>query len=248
MCLNKNKDVVDPITYLGTEYGIYFMEDSAYLDHTDYIVKDLLNGQELVKRLLLQQSQQMFDCDKVLTGTVFGKRYSALAQGVFDAWSQFELWIDANPGHVGIKLVEHGCLHFYLPKSTLKAKTDPSNETAISFVFDHLEPLFKAISIEANSQLSHMLSLVSHNLHETARILSLANPELHANIEKKLQMMITDTGVKGGANPLRFDFHLKAADNRADSYYVRKHCCLAYLIWGGHKDKCCSTCPIIARP
>ncbi|WP_126425192.1 (2Fe-2S)-binding protein [Brevibacillus marinus] len=238
----------DALDYLEDGYGI-FIGDSFYAN-TDYLVQDLIEQKEKAEQLLHIQSKQMNRCSKVVTGTIFGKRYSVLGMGFFDALIQFDILLETNPIQVGIKLGKGGEMSFALPPSAVKQVSDLSreqiNNLLLAFIQLHLTPLFHAVSRLAGSKTDHMFSQVSHNLHQTALRLRSKLPDQEQKIDAYLNALVSDPLFgEAGENPLQGEFRLYQPPNGSSPFYIRKHCCLAYVIHGADKSFCCATCPLI---
>ncbi|WP_113928779.1 hypothetical protein [Bacillus sp. P14.5] len=105
--------------YMIGNYGMFFIKEDDIDRHIDFKVQHLIHDGSQVRELVNRQSRQMNNCRDVITGTIFAKRYSVLAMGFLNLMSQFEIILDTNPRHSGIKLTKNGCMNFIFPESAL---------------------------------------------------------------------------------------------------------------------------------
>lgn len=149
------------IAYLRSQHRILVNQND--LKQADFIVDELIHRPERVKSLVDCQGQLMAVCSDVVTGTIFGKRYSVLAMGLFDVLNQFGIIMDGSPHHVGLKLIEDGRMAYSIPEHALISVQDITPDQlrsfVLSFVYDHIDPLFQTVATYSGSEKSHMLSL-----------------------------------------------------------------------------------------
>ncbi|WP_096437906.1 IucA/IucC family C-terminal-domain containing protein [Alteribacter populi] len=228
------------------------MVGDAFLHNMDFVVEDLIASPSHVENLISILCEQMDTKNRVIAGTIFGKKYSVLAMNLFKAIIEQGTILDAHPSQVGLKPDKKGSMQFIFKESTVHSISSLSIRQVqmmiYTFIDTHLQPLFEAIAAKSGSKVTHMLSLVAHNLYQTSKKLKLEHPEKVEEIDTYFALFISDKlFVHGKPNPLSFEFDLYDPENGDDSYYVRKHCCLSYLRYDGDKARCCGTCPFIDR-
>ncbi len=225
--------------YLKDEYGIVIDSTSS----PDFAYDELLTDASVVSSLLRYQQEQMENCHPVVAGTLFAKRYSVLFMGLLDAFNRFDCLVIPRLNSGGIRCIEDGCMEFVIHEYDVFSSQDgrDANEAWVRWLASHLTPLLTKVSDETKAKLSHMYSLISHNLFQVDLQMHQSEPEHTDEYRQNLHTLIDD-GVKS-ANPLNMTF--KLIDNGTESYYVRKHCCLAYVKQNRDRSSCCGTCPLL---
>lgn len=225
--------------YLQDEYGIVIDSTRSL----DFAYDELLSNPSAVSSLLRYQQEQMGNCHPVVAGTLFAKRYSVLFMGLLEAFNRFDCLVIPRLNSGGIRCIENGCMEFVIDEYDTFSSQDSHDmrEVWIHWLANHLTPLLTNVSDETKAKLSHMYSLISHNLFQVDLQMEPLSPA-HANQYKQNLYTLIDDGVNS-PNPLNMTF--KLVDKGADSYYVRKHCCLAYVKQNRNRSSCCGTCPLL---
>lgn len=225
-------------------YGVEIT--SKHKQKGDYSIQDLINNRDHLQAILEKhQKEGVNNPSLTIIGTMFGKRYSVFAMCIFDMMALSGKLLDASPENIYVKITESGGIYFYIhPKNiyTLHSLTIAQKQQFIDHLTsNHLKPLFEEVAIISKSKSQHLLSLVSHNLHQRSLFLQKRFPKEKANIEQILKLLI-ENNASDDQNPLNFTFDKK--ENASGSVqYIRKHCCLEYLQYNRNLSKCCSTCP-----
>ncbi|ART75423.1 hypothetical protein ACQCU1_14190 [Sutcliffiella horikoshii] len=215
------------------------------------MVHNLIEDTDVVRHMTKVQTSQMNQCAPTITGTIFGKRYSVLAMAFLDMYIQYGILLDLRPSNVGIVLRNNGGMRYTLsPNAILHSDhldREQKEELKRTFFTEHLLPLFAVIAKETKSKESHMHSLVSHNLVQKSATLKDVLPEKNHLIEETLHFLleIYEVKLKNG-DTYQHQYRLYTSEDGKESFYVRNHCCLAYLLHEGDKSRCCGTCPLIS--
>lgn len=225
-------------------YGVQIT--SKQKQKADCSLQDLINNPEKIQEMLIgHQKEGVNNPNLTIIGTMFGKRYSVLAMCIFDVMILSGKLIDASPENIYVKINEKGAIYFYIhPKNIIPLQsltTVQKKEIIINFTTNHLKPLFEVVAELSKSKATHLLSLVSHNLHQRSLLLQKRFPNEKRNIEEVLNLFI-ENDMSEYNNPLNFTFH-KIENDVGTVKYIRKHCCLEYLQHNRNLDACCSTCP-----
>ncbi|TMW70926.1 (2Fe-2S)-binding protein [Alteribacter natronophilus] len=223
-------------TDLEKQTGLTFTEELQ--EKSDHTIAELIRSSDYISSFTDSLRTAMESPNRVVTGTIFGKRYAALVRGLFSAavygWS-----IDASPAHTGMLVKDKAKLAFMLDRSSVAPSDSLTGGEAeariVRFVSGHLDPLFEQMAGATGAKKTHMHSLVAHSLYQTAHKLRASDPDKKETIRRTLDLFLIE------GSPLSFHFELSPDGE----YYIRKHCCLAYLLKGGSKDNCCGTCPHI---
>ncbi|MGP4062423.1 hypothetical protein [Halobacillus sp. H74] len=225
--------------YIGTEDQ----------NRISYMVDELIHDQQQAKQLLDLQKRQLDAPNLSLTGLLFGKMYSVLTMGLFETIIKHGLIIDTAPSNIGIELKQKNAMNYMIREDAVYPVADLPEEQVKNlvhtFIVENLQPLFQTIAQVAKCKPTHMRSIVSHNLHQRKCALVNARPEIEEHIEQVFRWFTSnELFEKNRRNPLQFNFRYYTADNGKETY-VRRHCCMKYMLHGGDKTKCCPTCPLI---
>ncbi|WP_345240742.1 (2Fe-2S)-binding protein [Pontibacillus salipaludis] len=221
--------------------------ESNFDDKIDYRVSDIINDKEQAQEFVDVQKEHRETLNSTIVGTLFGKRYSVLGMGIFTLLVDYGLLIDTSPELVGIKLEAGKPNRYYIEETAVKEVNELSTEEVERLIRvcikEHHEPLFDQVAKVSKSKSSHLHSLVSHNLFQRSLVLSRQEGADIDRIQHYLDLFTTDVLFKDSEkNPLQFTFELHTPEE-GDPFYIRKHCCLSYLIHKGDKSQCCGTCP-----
>ncbi|PYZ96390.1 hypothetical protein CR205_11740 [Alteribacter lacisalsi] len=227
---------VADFTDLEKQTGLIFTDQLQ--EKSDHTIAELIRSSEHIRCFTDNLHTSMKSPNSVVTGTIFGKRYAALVRGLFTAgvygWS-----IDASPEQTVMLVKDKAKLAFMLDRSSAVPSASLTHEETeariVRFISGHLDPLFYQIAEATGAKRTHMHSLVAHSLYQTAHKLRASDNGKKEAIGRMLDLFLIE------GSPLSFHFQLSPDGE----YYIRKHCCLAYLLKGGSKDNCCGTCPHI---
>ncbi|MFJ9497176.1 hypothetical protein [Brevibacillus centrosporus] len=237
--------------YLAKQYGIS-IEDDLSQAKGEYTVQDLIEQKVQMREFLEAQSSQMNHIALAVTGTLFAKRYSVLSMGVFDALIRYQIILDTSPQHMFITRKDGGEMGFVLPETAVKLLSELSDHEVevflSSFVYKHLTPLFQRVSEVSRSKTTHLFSQISYNTAQKALQLKMDIPEKALQIDRQWKRLLE---VPAGCdrtkkNPLAMEFRLYHPSDGSSPYYIRKHCCLAYIVRGGDKSRVCDSCPLLS--
>ncbi|MBA2174927.1 hypothetical protein H0266_08490 [Halobacillus locisalis] len=233
---------------IKNDHRIYI--GSEYEERVDVRVEDLIHDHLTVMNVLKQQRKGVDAPNVSITGLLFGKMYSVFTMGFFQSMIEQNVIIDTDPSHFGIELEEKNRMNYIVPSEAVHQMDELSEERVKqlikAFITDHLQPLFQKVAQISCCKSTHMRSIVSHNLHQRKCALEKEKPELKEKIEKVFHWLTSDELFKENRrNPLHFDFRYYTADNGKETY-VRRHCCMKYMLHDGNKAKCCATCPLIS--
>ncbi|TYS69452.1 hypothetical protein FZC76_04225 [Sutcliffiella horikoshii] len=225
-------------------YGVLITSKPKEKGH--FSIQELINNPNKLHEILVcHQKEGMNNPNLTIIGTMFGKRYSVLAMSVIDTMILSGKLFDASPENIYLKITESGAFYFYIhPKNIFPLQSltlDEKQQLIQNFNNNHLKTLFKEVAKISNSKEQHLLSLVSHNLHQRSLFLQRRFPKKKGNIEQILNLFIKDNNSEQN-NPLNFTFN-KIENAEGSVQYIRKYCCLEYLQHNRNLDKCCSTCP-----
>ncbi|RWZ58671.1 hypothetical protein EQV77_06815 [Halobacillus fulvus] len=218
--------------------------------HTpDYQVSDLLRDRSLARELIDIQTDQLRAPNTALSGLLFGKMYSVFAMGMFETMIKHNLIIDTSPHLIGIELLEKNVMNYHVNEEAVHEIDDLSDEEVrallYTFVSSHIHPLFRMIANVSKSRSIHMHSLVSHNLHQKAKALVEEGYD-EESVRFYLDLLTGhDLFPERRRNPLHFEFRLYTSEE-GTSTYVRRHCCMKYMLHEGAHAKRCPTCPLIS--
>ncbi|MCA0972123.1 hypothetical protein LCM20_16065 [Halobacillus litoralis] len=233
---------------LQNDHRLYIGDE--YSEHMDYRVDDLINDRIALKELLNKQNKGIEAPSLSITGLLFGKMYSVFAMGFFEMMVTHGVILDADPSQVGIELEEKNKMNYVLPEAAVKPLKELSEEEVqeriLTFITGHIQPLFQQVAKVSRCKSTHMRSIVSHNLHQRKCALVKQYPEREEMIEQLFHWMTShELFSRNRRNPLHFDFRYYTADNGKETY-VRRHCCMKYMLHNANKAKCCPTCPLIS--
>ncbi|MGP4076270.1 hypothetical protein [Halobacillus sp. K22] len=222
----------------------------SYEDQISYKVAELIHDKERIQQLLQIQKQQLNAPNLAITGLLFGKMYSVITMGLYEMIVKHNLILDMMPSHVGIELKEKNAMNYIISEDAVYSTNDLSDEKIKklihTFLVKHLQPLFHQVAQTTGCKSTHMRSIVSHNLHQRYCKLIQTHPEQKEYAEEVFRRFTTEACFgKNMRNPLHFNFRFYEADNGKKTY-VRRHCCMKYMLHGADKTKCCPTCPLIA--
>ncbi|GGD08698.1 hypothetical protein [Pontibacillus salipaludis] len=221
--------------------------ESNFDDKIDYRISDIINNEEQAQEFIHIQKDHRETLNPTIVGTLFGKRYSVLGMGIFTLLVDYGLLIDTSPELVGIKLEAGKPNRYYIEETAVKDVHDLSTEEVERlirvFIKDHLEPFFDQVALASKSKSSHLHSLVSHNLYQRSLVLNRKEGADQEKVQHYLDLFTSDyLFTEDETNPLQFTFELHTPEE-GDPFYIRKHCCLSYLVYKGDNSKCCGTCP-----
>ncbi|CDQ20916.1 hypothetical protein [Halobacillus karajensis] len=224
--------------YIGAEYQ----------NRIHFKVDDLIKDKQALIDLLETQKQQLNAPNLAITGLLFGKMYSVLTMGLFETIIKHGLIIDANPENIGIEMKEKNAMNYMIEEDAVHKITDLPEEKIKEFIHtfisDHLHPLFQSAAKASNCKITHMRSIVSHNLHQRKWMLT-KEKEDHEWRDTVFHWFTSqELFEKNRHNPLHFKFRFYQAENGKETY-VRRHCCMKYMLHDADKSKCCPTCPLI---
>lgn len=233
---------------IKNDHRIYI--GSGYNERIDYRVSDLIQDRVSLQELLKKQEQGIKAPSFSLAGLLFGKMYSVLAMGFFESMVVHGLILDPDPAHVGIECEEKNRMNYIFPPEAalpLNELAGQKNKALIRhFLIDHIQPLFESVAQVSRCKSTHMRSIVSHNLHQRKCALIKEHPERKEKIDQLFHWMTSNELFdENRRNPLHFNFRYYTADDGKETY-VRRHCCMKYMLHGGNKAKCCATCPLIS--
>lgn len=218
-------------------------------DRVDFYADELINDPESVYELLHIQMDQLEAPNQSITGLLFGKMYSVYTMGLFETLINHGLIIDSTPCNIGIELKEKNAMNYIVEENavhSIKDLTEKELQAHIhTFIVDHLQPLFQSVAQVSGCKTTHMRSIVSHNLHQRKCALMRTHEEPEW-VETIFRWFTShELFKKNRRNPLHFNFRFYQADNGKETY-VRKHCCMKYMLHDADKSKCCPTCPLIS--
>ncbi|ASF41142.1 hypothetical protein CEH05_19045 [Halobacillus halophilus] len=233
---------------IKNNHRIYIGE--SYEDQVSYKVADLIHDKENIQQLIQIQKHQLGAPNIAITGLLFGKMYSVITMGLFEMIVRHHLILDMIPSNVGIELQEKNKMNYIISEDAVYSTHDLTDEKVKelihSYLVQHLQPLFQQVAQTTGCKSTHMRSIVSHNLHQKYREFIQNHPQHEEYAEKVFRWFTTEVCFsKNMRNPLHFDFRFYEADNGKKTY-VRRHCCMKYMLHGANKAKCCPTCPLIS--
>ncbi|MBA2175860.1 hypothetical protein H0266_13260 [Halobacillus locisalis] len=213
----------------------------------DFRISDVIESETKAKEFIDIQKGHRGAQNTTIVGTLLGKRYSVLAMGIYSLLIRRGIMIDTSPHFIGIKLEEGKPNRYFIEEKALMdvsyLSVDQVHEYIRTFLKGHFEPFFNAVATAARCKAEHLHSLVAHNLFQPSLLLErekLADPQ---TIQDYLDLFTTDQLFeKKGENPLAFTFQLHNPED-GDPFYIRKHCCLSYLLHDRDLAHCCGTCP-----
>ncbi|WP_226577285.1 IucA/IucC family C-terminal-domain containing protein [Halobacillus litoralis] len=221
---------------------------SEYQDRISYEVADLIDNKYSTRELLETQMRQLDAPNLTIAGLLFGKMYSVLTMGLFESLVKHDLVIETHPEKIGIELKEKNAMNYIIKEEHVHKATDLPDEKVkeqiYTFITLHLQPLFQTVARVSKCKATHMRSIVSHNLHQ--RKCALAQTDVDQERLEKVFHWFTSHELfqENRRNPLHFKFRYYKADNGKETY-VRRHCCMKYMLHNANKEKCCPTCPLI---
>lgn len=219
--------------------------------HTDNLfnIADLIENKSSVRELLHIQKQQIKADKLALTGLLFGKMFSVFAMGFYESIVKHGIIIDTAPENISIELKERNVMNYWIDEDAVYHVKDLSAEKVqqliYTFIVSNLQPLFQSAAKVSQCKATHMRSIVSHNLHQSHKKLmeSEGDPD---QVEKIFQWLTSDELFgQHQRNPLHFDFRFYKSNN-GETTYVRRHCCMKYMLHGADHSKRCATCPLIS--
>ncbi|SFF83620.1 Ferric iron reductase protein FhuF, involved in iron transport [Halobacillus alkaliphilus] len=233
---------------IKNDHRIYI--GKSYEEQMSYRVDELIQDKECIQQLLQIQKQQLNAPSLAITGLLFGKMYSVITMGLYEMIVKHNLILDMMSSHVGIELKEKNAMNYIISEDAVYSTRDLSDEKMRelirTFLVKHLQPLFQQVAQTTGCKSTHMRSIVSHNLHQRYCQLIQTHPEHKEYAEKIFRWFTTEACFsKNMRNPLHFNFRFYEADNGKETY-VRRHCCMKYMLHGADKSKCCPTCPLIS--
>ncbi|WP_147804645.1 hypothetical protein [Alkalicoccus halolimnae] len=218
------------INDLREQYKVYFTDSSGpeSFAHKDITADPL--------PLIHLHSRQMLMDNPTVIGTLFAKRYAKTAAGHFYALVHGCI-LQTDPAHAFIRAKNYGELALELPSGSWVESSDQKlqREAVHALIKHHIEPLFFSISKHTGARSAHLFSIASHTLHQTSLHLKEQMPHAASYVEDILHMY---TAYENFSTEFRFKEH--------SGFYVRKHCCLSYML-DGDKASCCKTCPLINK-
>lgn len=217
-----------------------------------YSTEDLLDAAKL-PLIIGQQSAQLGEPAEYVVGTLFAKRYSVLIMGLAASISLFDTPLSLRPGALRFRLTDAGTMRYEAERAA--SGEFPVNDMTArqarlvryqELLLEHLRQIFGAVSGYTGAKEKVMWSLVAHNLHTLYGRLH-AHKELWDS-EKRGQVISQDYKTllqpeKPDALSMQFRRY-EHPQQQSPPFYLRTHCCLAYLVKTGPKaGEYCSTCP-----
>lgn len=235
-----------PLKQVENEHRIVI--GSNHLDRVNFYVDHLIHDQKAIKELIDRQTEQLSAPNRSITGLLFGKMYSVYTLGLFETLIKHRLIIDSSPDLIGIEMEEKNRMNYILKEECVHPIEDLTEDEVkhhiYTFIVEHLQPLFQSVAQVSGCKTTHMRSIVSHNLHQRKCQL-LKNHDDPEWVETVFRWLTShDLFRKNKRNPLHFNFRYYTADNGKETY-VRRHCCMKYMLHNADKSKCCATCPLI---
>ncbi|MEC3885639.1 IucA/IucC family C-terminal-domain containing protein [Halobacillus sp. HZG1] len=220
---------------------------SEYKDRSHYKVDELIKNKKMMKELLDIQKDRLDAPNLAITGLLFGKMYSVLTMGLFESMINHGIVIDASPENISIEMREKNVMNYMIDDSAVHKIADLSEdkikEYVHTFITQHLQPLFQTVAQVSKCKTTHMRSIVSHNLHQ--RKYAIMKDQEDEWTETVFRWFTThELFEENHRNPLHFKFRFYQAANGKETY-VRRHCCMKYMLHDADKSKCCPTCPLI---
>ncbi|MYL30414.1 hypothetical protein GLW03_11325 [Halobacillus halophilus] len=225
--------------YIGTEHS----------GRVSFHVGNLIKNNGDLEELLTLQAGNLNAPNLSIAGLLFGKMYSVLTMGLFESIVRYGLVLDGHPDHYGIETKEKNAMNYILPENRVHAVKDVSEayvkEQIHTFIVHHLQPLFQTAAHVSKCKAAHMRSIVSHNLHQ--RMCALEKEGVDPEELEKVFRWFTSNELfqEGERNPLFFNFRWYTSEDGKETY-VRRHCCMKYMLHNADKRKCCATCPLIS--
>ncbi|WP_281657670.1 hypothetical protein [Halobacillus sp. Cin3] len=217
--------------------------------HVSHNVTDLIENKENLERLLTAQADNLAAPNLSVAGLLFGKMYSVLTMGLFESIVRHGILFDGHPEHYGIQQKEKNVMNYILAEDCAHKVEDVSEEYVKAqirtFIVHHLQPLFQTAAHVSKCKAAHMRSIVSHNLHQ--RMCALEKEGVDPDQLEKVFRWFTSNELfhENERNPLYFKFRWYTSEEGKQTY-VRRHCCMKYMLHDADKSKCCPTCPLIS--
>ncbi|ELK45644.1 UNVERIFIED_CONTAM: hypothetical protein N8J90_00100 [Halobacillus marinus] len=213
-------------------------------------LESLIDHKPACRALLEAQNEGLAAPDLSITGLLFGKMYSVMTMGMYETIVKYGLVIDASPENIGIECLEKNKMNYVIREEAVASIEDLTEEEVKDrirrFITENLQPLFQTIAKASNCKSTHMRSIVSHNLHQRSLAFAEEHPEKKDFAEKVLHWFTSEELFEDGTvNPLHFEFRFFEKENGKGTY-VRRHCCMKYMLHQGNKKNCCPTCPLIS--
>ncbi|MEC3884855.1 (2Fe-2S)-binding protein [Halobacillus sp. HZG1] len=221
--------------------------ESDFDDKIDYRVSDIIENETNAAEFIQVQKAHRGTEVSTIVGTLFGKRYTVLAMGIFSLLIRRGIMIDTAPHLIGIKLEEGKPNRYFIEEEAVKEVSDLTTAQLHglirTFLKSHLEPLFSAVAAASRCKAEHLHSFVAHNLFQRRLLLMRQEQADEQTIDHYLNLFTTDElfGVEE-SNPLAFTFPLHKPEE-GEPFYIREHCCLSYLLHDRDLSHCCGTCP-----
>ncbi|TGB02907.1 hypothetical protein [Halobacillus salinus] len=233
---------------IKNDHRIYI--GSEYEERIDYRVADLIQDRVALRELLKRQEKGIEAPSFSLAGLLFGKMYSVLAMGFFEMMVVHGVILDLDPARVGIECEEKNRMNYIVPAEAAlpmdEVSDEKKKELVRTFIIDHVQPLFQNVAQTSRCKSTHMRSIVSHNLHQRYCALLKERPEEKETIDQLFRWLTSNELFRENyRNPLQFKFRYYTSDAGKETY-VRRHCCMKYMLHDANKAKCCATCPLIA--
>jgi len=216
-----------------------------------YAIEELL-GKTSHLPILDLQSAQLGDPDSIVVGTLFAKRYSVFIMGLFSVISLFDYQLAASPSIVRFRVTHAAAMAYQTELADLNPLSivdlEQRREQVAAYtkrLLQQLEQIFQAVSTHTGASIPVMWSLTSNNLQNMyARLL-----DNQSTTEGRLRLIAADRDVlfePRSDNLLAMKLkHFQHPHVQGVSFYLRKHCCLAYKIRheGTDAPDYCNTCP-----
>ncbi|MCP3032724.1 hypothetical protein LF817_15475 [Halobacillus sp. A1] len=220
--------------------------ESDFDDKIDFRISDIIENDQHAKDFIAMQKPHRGTENSTIVGTLLGKRYSVLAMGIFSLLIRRGIIIDTAPHLIGIKLEEGEPNRYFIEEKAVKEVSDSGvdqiNELIRTFLKSHLEPFFSAVAKAARCKADHLHSLVAHNLFQRRLLMKRKQLGDDQTIDDYFHLFTTNELFdKEESNPLAFTFE-RHQPEEGDPFYIRKHCCLSYLLHDRELDHCCGTC------
>ncbi|MGP4070092.1 hypothetical protein [Halobacillus sp. B29] len=221
--------------------------ESDFDDKIDFRISDIIENEQHAKNFIEMQKPHRGTENSTIVGTLLGKRYSVLGMGIFSLLIRRGILIDTSPHLIGIKLEEGEPNRYFIEEKAVKEVSDLSTEQIHAlirtFLKSHLEPFFNAVAKAARCKADHLHSFVAHNLFQRRLLMKRKELADDQTIDDYFHLFTTNELLdKEENNPLAFTFE-RHHPEEGDPFYIRKHCCLSYLLHDRDLDHCCGTCP-----
>ncbi|WP_172197272.1 (2Fe-2S)-binding protein [Saccharibacillus qingshengii] len=210
-----------------------------------YSVQDLLDP-DVLRLLLLRQSVLLGRAAPDVTGTLFAKRYSVLAAGLFAAYSAYGAVLSPKPGDIRLRIGAGAAMGYRVREEPRLTGGYPSLSAYAGKVEAQVQTVLSAVQRASGANASVLHTLVLHQIHT-----------LYLCLEAELQQGGSPFAARADtirrhrqelSAPANSWFHARfrsiGPDAAGRPLLLRRHCCQAYrTVQSGRSHGYCDSCP-----